>query len=359
VSGRLGGAGCATVARTVAQHPGKSVPSRRRHQVVTILALAALGGAGAAGLLGTAGGCADGKRPAANTGGHDGGADNGHGVCWWGTICAGNTVRSCDQDGILGDVIQPCGAGMACSYGRCVSSSCQMAEIQPSINGCLFYTAMLDNVDSDDVKPSLIIITNPGQGKAMVRLEERSAGQAWTTSQSIAVAGGSAGSFTVGDRHIEETQFGLALARRVVSDTPVTVMIVQSDDANRDATSSSGTMLLPFHALGYQYMTMSYQQNATPEMVKVAGALGGAAEIAIVATQDRTLIQIWPPGAPRGAMPMSFSLDDGDVYQKTSQDDLDDLAGTTILADKPVAVFSGNVTTTYGRSSTGINSPLR
>jgi hypothetical protein len=364
VSGRLGGAGGATVAETVAQHPGKVVPSRRRHQVVSIVALAALAGAGAVAfallvvlfLLGTAGGCADGKEPAANTGGHDGGSDNGHGVCWWGSICAGNAVRSCDQDGILGDVVQSCGTG-ACSYGRCVSSSCQMAEIQPSINGCLFYTTMLDNVDSDDVRPSLIIITNPGQGMAMVRLEERSAGQPWTTVQSTAVAGGSAGGITVGDRHIEETTFGLALARRVVSDTPVTVMIVQSDDADRDATSSSGTMLLPFHALGYQYMTMSYQQSATPEMVKVAGALGGAAEIAIVATQDRTLIQIWPPGAPRGAMSMSFSLNDGDVYQKISLDDLDDLAGTTILADKPVAVFSGNVTTTYGRSSTGINSP--
>ena len=322
------------------------------------MALAALGGASAVVLCGAAGGCADAKQPTPNTGGHDGGSNNGRGTCSWETTCVSNTVRRCDQDGLLGDILQTCETGMACSYGRCVSSSCQMAENQPGINGCLFYTALLDNVDSDDAEPSLIVVTNPGQGQAMVHLEERTPGQPWTAAQSMMVVGGRAGSFTFRPRQlIEGTQTSLAAARRVVSDLPVTVMIVQSDDADRDATSSSGTMLLPFHALGNQYMTMSYQQNATPEVLAIAGALGGAAEYAIVATQDRTLIQVWPPGLPRSVTPMSLFLNDGDAYQGVSGDDHDDLAGTYIVADKPVAVFSGNVTTTYGQSSAGINSP--
>jgi hypothetical protein len=48
---------------------------------------------------------------------------------------------------------------------------------------------------------------------------------------------------------------------------------------------------------------------------------------------------------------------DGDVYQLTSENDGDDLTGTLIQSDKPIAVFSGNVVTTYGQSAPGLNSP--
>jgi hypothetical protein len=323
----------------------------------SILALAVLGGFVDGSVGGLLVGCADSKKPAGSTGGHDGGVDNGHGVCWWNATCASSmTVRSCDADGNPSGSPQVCAPGTSCSYGRCVPSACQTVEVHPSINGCLFYTAMLDNVDSDDTKPTLIVVTNPGPGTAPVRLEERAAGLPWTTVQAIAIEGNSAGSFSVTDRHIEE-EFGLAVARRVISDTPVTVMVVQSDDDARDATSSSGTMLLPFHALGYQYMAMTYQANATAAIQAISGARGGAGEIAIVATQDRTSIKIWTPATPRNGPSMSFSLDDGDVYQRVSAHDLDYLAGTTIVADKPVAVFSGNITTTYGQDAAGINSP--
>jgi len=74
------------------------------------------------------------------------------------------------------------------------------------------------------------------------------------------------------------TDYGGALARRVVSDVPVTVLVVQSDDANHDATSSSGTMLLPDHAIGMRYMAMTYQQLPTARMADMPGARDGAGE---------------------------------------------------------------------------------
>jgi hypothetical protein len=46
-----------------------------------------------------------------------------------------------------------------------------------------------------------------------------------------------------------------------------------------------------------------------------------------------------------------LKLDDGDVFQGVTGADGDDLSGSEILADGPVAVFSGNITTTYGRTS--------
>ena len=64
-----------------------------------------------------------------------------------------------------------CDAGLSCSLGRCISPSCAVAERQASLTGCLFYTAQLDNVDSDDVQPSLILVTNTGDSMATIRLE--------------------------------------------------------------------------------------------------------------------------------------------------------------------------------------------
>ena len=91
----------------------------------------------------------------------------------------------------------------------------------------------------------------------------------------MTVAGGSAGSFVIGDQHLEGAGVGYALARRVVSDMPVTVMLIESADLDESATSSAGTMVLPIHALGTRYMAMTYQQLSTPEID--AHAFGGAA----------------------------------------------------------------------------------
>ena len=48
----------------------------------------------------------------------------------------------------------------------------------------------------------------------------------------------------------------------------MTVAQIQSDDVNRDAQSSGGTMLLPVHVLGTHYMVMTYPQKQTPEIAR-------------------------------------------------------------------------------------------
>ena len=78
----------------------------------------------------------------------------------------------------------------------------------------------------------------------------------------------------------------------------------------------------------------------------------------MVATQDHTSLWIYAPGLPEMAMPMPVMLEhDGDVFHQSSMGDHDNLTGTVIASDEPVAVFSGNVTTTYGQSAGGLNSP--
>ena len=316
--------------------------------------------------LGFCAGCAAGK-PASTIGpGSDGGSDAVPVHCLGNTTCQGNArnaVFACQRNGSPGQLLETCGTGLVCSLGRCVSESCADGEVHASISGCLFYVTVLDNVASDDDKPTLIVVTNPGETTAMVQLQERAEPGSWTNPAPVPVPAGSATSFSVVKEQVQISPQGIPQpdpppGRRVVSDAPVTVMMVESDDADSMATSSAGTMVLPAHALGTNYMTMSYQQVDTIKVDAIPGSRGGAAEIAVVATQDHTSIWIYAPLLPTGAMPMPVVLDhDGDVFQIASSGNLDSLAGTVIASDQRVAVFSGNVTTTYGQNVDGLNSP--
>lgn len=312
------------------------------------------------------GGCAAGK-PAASIG--DGGmsaVDTTSVRCTGTTTCLGtgsNAVYKCDPSHSLGPLIMTCAGEQVCSLGRCVSPACADGELHASLSGCLFYFTILDNVTSDDGKPTLIVVTNPGASPATVTLQVRSAPGAWIDSNPITIAAGGAGSFTTAKIPVVAAGSDVppsepAPARRVVSDTPVTVMMVESDDEDNRASSSSGTMVLPAHSLGTKYMTMSYQQVATAKIDAVAGSRGGAAELAVIATQDNTSLWVYAPSLPPMAMPSPVTLDHaGDVYQLFSDSNLDTQSGTLIASDQKVAVFSGNITTTYGQNVDGLNSP--
>jgi hypothetical protein len=320
-------------------------------------------------VVGTLGGCAAGKPPprAGDGGtGATGGVDAASFRCTGNTTCRGDSPKAvyvCDATHNPGKMIAPCDGDQTCSLGRCVSQACAMGELHASITGCLFYLTILDNVTADDGKPTLIAVTNPGPSPATVTVQQRSSPGEWTDSDPITVTPGSAGSFTIVKAPVEAG--GSAAppshpppARRVVSDAPVSVMMVESDDTNNRSTSSSGTMVLPAHSLGTKYMTMSYQQVDTTKIDAISGTRGGASEISIVATQDHTSLWVYAPAQAPMAMPMPVTLEhEGDVYQMFSSCDGDNEAGTLIASDQRVAVFSGNVTTTYGQNVGGLNSP--
>jgi hypothetical protein len=316
--------------------------------------------------LGIWGGCTAGT-PAV---GPDGGAGSSGASlrCLGNTTCRSGTptkVFACEQNHTPGPLVTTCKDDTVCSLGRCVSPSCAAGEMHASATGCLFYFALLDNVTSDDDRPTLIVVTNPGPDSAMVTLQERTPGApgAWSDAATNAIPAGKAASFTAVKPVVQASPPGYPPpapppARRVVSDAPVTVMMVESGDGDHMASSSAGTMVLPAHALGTNYMTMSYQQFDTPKIDAVLGSQGGAGEYSVVATQDRTSLWIYAPGLPEMAMPMPVMLEhDGDVFHHSSMGDHDNLTGTVIASDQRVAVFSGNVTTTYGQSAGGLNSP--
>jgi hypothetical protein len=123
-------------------------------------------------------------------------------------------------------------------------------------------------------------------------------------------------------------------------------------------------MVLPAQSIGAHYRVMTYKQTSTDAVAATSGGRGGAGRIAIVGTQPNTHVSLTLSASAAGLAtdpppPLdSITLGDGDVYQLYSAEEGSDLTGTEIVADAPVAVFSGNMTTSYGANNKrGVNSP--
>ncbi|AFM03058.1 hypothetical protein Fleli_0594 [Bernardetia litoralis DSM 6794] len=107
---------------------------------------------------------------------------------------------------------------------------------------------------------------------------------------------------------------------------------------NRKLNSADATLIFPLTTLGTEYYTMSY----TPR--------SGESIFLVLATEDNTAISITPSrntstGSPAG-IPINITLQRGQTYLVRSPGSTginNDLTGSYINSDKPIAVFSGNV----------------
>jgi hypothetical protein len=288
--------------------------------------------------------------------------------CSTATVCDGmSTVRAC-TGGFVGEKIEECVSGLACSRGRCTTLTCANVEAQPNtFLGCRFYTLQVDNVGSENSGTSSVLVTNPGPTEVTVNLEERGNG-GWMPVQTATIAPVQSQRIPLPPRLFEGGGYGPRAALRVSTDNPVTAEHIQGDDAAETASSSGGTMLLPVQALGRRYMAITYPQADEPKIDQTSGSRGGAGQVIILGTEDMThaVFQVSATaslGDPGGAPPrppggsFDINLSDGDFYQIFSIAEGDDLTGSLITSDQAVAVFSGNISTTYGQNATGINTP--
>lgn len=124
-------------------------------------------------------------------------------------------------------------------------------------------------------------------------------------------------------------------AIKITSQDPVVVYahIIKS-------ARSAATLVLPTAVLGSEYIAPSIGS------VSLQQAGGGIGEIAVVATQANTVLEITPSVAGRAGKPAGVKFqvtlaNAGDCYQFQTQD-LGDISGTKISAQgcKPIAVFS-------------------
>lgn len=110
---------------------------------------------------------------------------------------------------------------------------------------------------------------------------------------------------------------------------PISVYASNFADYTFDATN-----VIPAASLGTDYIVQAYQ---TPRE--------GSTEFAVVATEDNTTVTmvLACPTLNRKKGTYTFRLNKGQVYQATTEADKGSLSGSVIKADKPVAVFNGDI----------------
>jgi hypothetical protein len=119
----------------------------------------------------------------------------------------------------------------------------------------------------------------------------------------------------------------------IVADAPVAIHALNYKNATTD-----GSLILPTSLLGLDHFIMSYRNGETSQRV--------GSECAIVATKAQTSVTITPtsPTGPHPAgQPFTVTLQTGEVYRFFSGHDGEDLTGTRVQSDKPVAVYGGHV----------------
>lgn len=131
----------------------------------------------------------------------------------------------------------------------------------------------------------------------------------------------------------------------LVSENPVNVYAL-----NWDQNSADVAVIYPVPSLGNKYFTMCYTPNVDDDPEH-----GRNSEFLIVASEDNTIVEITPSfvtdGGNAADVPFTIILNKGEVYQVQSLNRKNlagqgDLSGSFIQSDKPVAVYSGNFSTT-------------
>ena len=143
-----------------------------------------------------------------------------------------------------------------------------------------------------------------------------------------------------GDPTVEistDEQIVAGMAVHITSDDDVAIYGISSKQYSTDAF-----MALPIDVLGTEYRTMNYTSS-------VRGDTPG--EFWIVGVQDSTNVTIFPKditanGTQPGS-PIKVLIYKGDVFlvQGVNSDPMNDLTGSLIESDQPIAVLSGHVRT--------------
>ncbi len=128
----------------------------------------------------------------------------------------------------------------------------------------------------------------------------------------------------------------------IVTDEDVSVYAL-----NRAFKTTDGAMIFPVNTLGRKYMITSYYSNEKSKDTNIRNTLTPS-QFSIVATENNTKINIklTVPAYGEYSKQLTKILDRGDSYliqaDTSSAGDNYDLTGSTVISNKPIAVFSGH-----------------
>lgn len=231
---------------------------------------------------------------------------------------------------------------------------CEEAAMANSNQGCEFWAVDLPNVWDDpfssfpaaeDMQFAVVVANTSSDAEATVGVFQ---GNSTNASFAATLAPGATQEFLLPALNIEpRSNTTNGVAWRIQSDLPITAYQFNPLDNVNPVFSNDASLLLPTHVLAEDYTAVTGDgiQLNTGSIVDNSGSF-----ISMVATEDATTVQAFPttsiyPGAT------TVTINRGAVWTIISNNSTSgtagqgNLSGTRITADKPIAVFSGNVAT--------------
>lgn len=238
--------------------------------------------------------------------------------------------------------------------GDASPSACEDAAAMGSHEGCEFWAVDLPNAvsssgDTPDGPLYAVTVAN-ATSLSSARIEVFVGGEG-TPFTSVEIARGHAHTFELPSMNLTPAATSSAgIAYRIESDVPVSAYQFNPLDGSGDGTSTDASLLLPAHLLGDHYSAVTGNGLWSATSFSFMGAF-----VTVVATEDDTMVDLFPTWHNLAGGPSEgVLLDRGQVFTALSQSDNPfpqfpypqaELSGSRIVANKPVAVFSGNVAT--------------
>ena len=136
-------------------------------------------------------------------------------------------------------------------------------------------------------------------------------------------------------------------AYRIESSVPITAYQFNPLDNQVEVYSNDASLLLPEHALGGEYTAVTGDAILLSMSANDPDPVNAGAFVSVVGTEDDTEVEV-EASSLLLAGPTSATIDRGEVFTVVSDftgANSGNLSGSRITADRPVAVFSGNVAT--------------
>jgi hypothetical protein len=283
--------------------------------------------------------------------------DGGGGICTPGEgKCEGEVTFRCDPSGMTWTQGETCVWPATCFAGECVDP-CSTAKAERSYVGCEYFAVDLDNAPSKEgYSPRdaqfAIVVSYAGKTEHAVRVKVFTmVGGKETMVSEGDVYPGEVTVFKVGPQNVVGSTKGVS-AFRVSAAAPVTAYQFNPLNNTLEAYSNDASLLLPVPSLETDYIAVTADGIVISDISDPLLTYDMGSFVTVVGVTDNTQVTITPtvpiipgPGVTAGTAPVTQTINRYEVLSISSDVKVagsHNLSGTTVKADKPVAVFAGN-----------------
>ena len=250
------------------------------------------------------------------------------------------TIEECDPQGQEFQEAEHCILGTECDEGAC-ADLCTINNKERTYLGCEYWSLDLDNYDTASGELHAVVVSNPNEDlEAVITVEQTDVGELSFDQVTVPPLGLEI--FPLPHSSISGSIIN-SESYKVISTVPVTMH--QFNPLNKPHVySNDGTLLLPAHVMGEEYLAMSWVHREDRSTIRGFITILNTSEQPTELTVIPSANTVQGPNVPSLSAweEVDFTLQPGELLNLETLGEGDDLTGTEINSTLPVAVFGGH-----------------